>query len=44
MYPAQGRFLLPENLLANPVILKCKYGSGSSKIFTTLRYYFHLFQ
>ena len=24
MYPAWGQFLLPENLLANPVILKCK--------------------
>ena len=24
MYPASGQFLLPENLLANPVILKCK--------------------
>ena len=24
MYPARGQFLLPENLLANPVILKCK--------------------
>ena len=24
MYPAWGKFLLPENLLANPVILKCK--------------------
>ena len=24
MYPAGGQFLLPENLLANPVILKCK--------------------
>ena len=22
MYPASGQFLLPENLLANPVILK----------------------
>ena len=24
MYPAWGQFLNPENLLANPVILKCK--------------------
>ena len=24
MYLAQGQFLLHENLLANPVILKCK--------------------
>ena len=24
MYPAWGQFLLPENFLANPVILKCK--------------------
>ena len=24
MYPAWGQFLLPENLLANPVIFKCK--------------------
>ena len=24
MYPAWGQFLLPENILANPVILKCK--------------------
>ena len=24
MYPALELFLLPENLLANPVILKCK--------------------
>ena len=24
MYPARGQFLPPENLLANPVILKCK--------------------
>ena len=24
MYPAWGQFLLLENLLANPVILKCK--------------------
>ena len=24
MYPALGQFLLSENLLANPVILKCK--------------------
>ena len=24
IYPAWGQFLLPENLLANPVILKCK--------------------
>ena len=24
MYPAWGLFLLPENLLANPVVLKCK--------------------
>ena len=24
VYSARGQFLLPENLLANPVILKCK--------------------
>ena len=24
VYPAWGQFLLPENLLANPVTLKCK--------------------
>ena len=24
MYPACGQCLLPENLLANPVILQCK--------------------
>ena len=28
MYPAWGQFLLPDNLLANPVILKCKLWVG----------------
>ena len=29
-----------KNLLANPVILKCKCGSGTSEVFTTSRHSF----
>ena len=42
MYPAWGQFLLPEEHLANPFILKCKWSEWVSKIFTTLSHSFEL--